>query len=150
MLSEGARREDSRLVVGYQIRQRLQDDLLLGRLTEHSPRYSHLLLVHQAPVKNTLVLAVAEDLDGVADVHENGVGHAFRRHPLAVVEKLQAGHHVVKQEGERTNVRVSFNPKSQLWLWTCWVVVDLHLKQKLLHPTNFLLKPPFLQTQSQR
>ena len=52
-------------------------------------------------------------------MHDDGVGDALGRHPLVLVEKLQARYHVVEDEGESARV-------------------DLILKQKLFHPADFL------------
>ena len=128
MLGKGARREERWLSLRHRLRQRLQNDLLLGRLAEHRPRNPHLLLVNQSPVKNTLVLTIAENLYGVSNVHDDGVGDAFGGHPLALIEKLQARHHVVEDEGESAHVGVGFHSESQFRLGTFWVVVDLLLK----------------------
>lgn len=95
MLLKGARRVVRWILLGDSLGQRLQDDLLLWRLAENRPRYPHFLLVDEPPVENTLVLAIAQDLYGVTNVHDDGAGHAFRSHPFAFVEELQAGHHVV-------------------------------------------------------
>ena len=90
-------------------------------------------------MKNTLVLPVAQDLDGVADVHDDGVGNAFRRHPFALVEELQAGHHVVQNESERAHVGVSFNAEGKLRLRADGIVVDFHLEKKFFQAADFLL-----------
>ena len=109
VLREGARRVARGLVLGDGLGQRLEDDLLLGRLAEDGPGDPDLLLVDKAAVEDALVAAVAQDLDGVADVHDNGTRHALGRHPLALVEELKAGHHVVEDEGECAHVGVSLH-----------------------------------------
>ncbi|KAF7828337.1 hypothetical protein G2W53_019501 [Senna tora] len=81
---------------------RLQYNLVLRRLTEHSPRHPNFFIVHQNPMDNNLILAIAEDLNGVPDVHEDGIWHTFGSHPLAFIQHLQARHHIMKQERPST------------------------------------------------
>lgn len=138
MLLKGTGREQWWLSLRNSLRKRLEDDFLLRWLTENSPRDPHFFLVDKSPVKNALVLAVAEDFNGVSNVHDDGVWNAFGSDPLAFIEELQTGNHVVEYESECTHVRVSFNTESKFWLWAFWIVVDLHLKQQFFQTTNFL------------
>lgn len=90
-------------------------------------------------MENALELSIAEDLDGVPNVHDDGVGNTFSGHPLALVKELEARNHVVENESECTYIGVSFDTESEFWLWTLGVVIDFHLKKKLFNATNFLL-----------
>lgn len=139
MLSKGARWEECRLCLGHNLRKWFQDNLLLWWLAEHSPRDSDLFLVHQTPVKNTLVFAVAQNLYGVTNMHDDGVWNAFGGDPFALVEKLQAGHHVVEDESQCAYVRVGFDTKSKFGLRANGIVVDFHLQKKFFKAADFLL-----------
>ncbi|KAL9267691.1 hypothetical protein AKJ16_DCAP23741, partial [Drosera capensis] len=59
MLSEGPWGEKRRLGLRQDLRQRLQDDLILRRLAENRPGDPHLLLIHKPSVQYTLELAIA-------------------------------------------------------------------------------------------
>lgn len=96
------------------------------------------------------VLAVAEDLKAVADVDDEGVGDRLGSDPLVVVVDLQAGDHVGEDEGEGTHVGVGLDAEGEIRLGAFGVVVDLHLQQELIHPSELLLKPAFLHSQTQR
>lgn len=137
MLSKCARRVLCWLCFCDKLRQWLKDDFLLWWLTENCPRNPHLLLVNKSPVKNTLVFAIAQDLNGVTNVHDYGIWDAFGCHPFALIEELETWNHVVEDESEGTNVSVSFNSKGKFWLRALGVVVNLHLEQQLFKSANF-------------
>lgn len=137
VLRKGARRVQRRLGLRHRLRERLQDDLLLGRLAESRPRDPDLFLVDEPPVEDALVLPVAQNLDRVADVHYDGVRDAFRRDPFALVEELQAGNHVVEDEGEGAYVGVGLDAQGELRLRAFWVVVDFHLDEVFVLSANF-------------
>ncbi|KVI02189.1 hypothetical protein Ccrd_019488 [Cynara cardunculus var. scolymus] len=86
-----------------------KDDLVLGRFTENCPRNPNLLLIHKPSMEDAFILSVTKDLNGVTNVEDDGVRHAFCRHPSSAIEELEPGDHVVEYERECTHVCVSFN-----------------------------------------
>ncbi|KAK9077503.1 hypothetical protein SSX86_005840 [Deinandra increscens subsp. villosa] len=109
MLMEGSWRKEWRLLLRNRLRERFQDDLLLGRFTENRPRNPNLLLVHKPSMENTFVPSITQDLNSVTNVHNDGVRYAFCSDPLTFVKELEPGYHVVEYERECTHVGVSFN-----------------------------------------
>lgn len=75
VLRKSARWELRRRIIGHELLQRLEQDLLLWGLAEDRPRYPHLLLVHEPPVQHALVHAIAQDLQRVANVHDQRLGN---------------------------------------------------------------------------
>jgi hypothetical protein len=102
------------------------------RLAEDDLGDVHGLPVDKAAVEDAGIAVVAEDLQGVPHVDDDGVGLVVHRHPAGAVEHLQARHAVVEDEGEGADVRVGLHADGQLRLRAPRVVVDLELQEEVV------------------
>ena len=131
VLLECARREPGGVVWRDELRQRAQHNGVRWRLGEDDPGDAHGLPVDEAAVEDAGVAAVAEDLEGVAHVHDDGARLVARRDPAAAVEHLEARDAVVEDEGEGADVCVGLDADGQLRLRAPRVVVDLELEEEV-------------------
>lgn len=133
MLGKRPRLKLRYLPLRNQLRQRSNHHLLPRRLAENRPGNPHIFFIYKSSVKDAAVLPIADDLEHVTDVDDDGIRDEGSCDPAGVVlEDLEAWDPVVEDEGEGANVGVSFDAEDQLRLWAAWVVVDLELEEEVV------------------
>lgn len=101
------------------------DDVLRWGLDEDGPRHPGFVLVDSGAVEHGLVFAIAENLELVANVDDEGVGNIVDIVPKAVPGDLKARNIVGNQDGEEAQVGVSGDPQSHVRPGAWGIVIDL-------------------------